>query len=103
MKRVLTPLMGLYVALLLDLFTGQSLNLYGWGREPLWFASGVVVLAVCFFMSGQRGRWLGMITLVLCCAWLALYPEHNGWDATLAPTLLIGIVFYTFKSRFNEN
>ena len=97
------PLMALYTALLLDLFTGQHLNLYGWGREPLWFALGAVALASYFFICGRRGRWLGMITLFLCCAWLAFYPAHNGWDCVLAPTLFLSIIFYIFKSRLHED
>jgi hypothetical protein len=85
----------IYAALLVDLLTGLQLNLYGWGREPLYFAFGVVAASsVAYRFEGAR---LGMITLVLCCAWLAFYPTKNGFDVVLSPTLTLSIILWLWQ------
>ncbi len=93
-------LLVIYAALLADLFTGFRLNLYGWGREPLYFALGVVA-ASCLASRLESAR-LGMIALVLCCAWLVFYPNHNGFDVVLSPTLVVSValgLWQKFKSK----
>jgi hypothetical protein len=80
-------LVTLYAALVIDTVTGLHLNFYGYGREPLVFALGAVVLASALYR--WAGAWLGMITLVLCCVWLLFYPSKNGFDVVLAPLLFI--------------
>ena len=88
-------LFALYVALLVDLLTGLHLNIYGWGREPLWFACAVV--AVVSLLYRLQDALLGMIALVLCCAWLALYPAKNGFDVVLSPTLVFGCAAWLWQ------
>jgi len=109
MKRLLgwlSPLTGLlvlYAALLIDLFTGLHLNLFGYGREPLAFALGASVLSgLLYRYGGSQGRWLGMIALALCCAWLVLYPSKNGFDVALSPTLVAGVVLWLWQKRTNK-
>ncbi len=88
-------LLVIYVALLVDLLTGLQLNLYGWGREPLYFAFGVVaVSSVAYRWEGAR---LGMIALVLCCAWLMFYPSRNGFDVVLSPTLTASVALWLWQ------
>jgi len=85
----------IYAALLVDLLTGLHLNLYGWGREPLYFAFGLVAV------SSLAYRWedarLGMIALILGCMWLAFYPARNGFDVVLSPALALGVVLWLGK------
>jgi hypothetical protein len=88
-------LLALYVAVVADALTGLNLNIYGWGREPIWFACGVV--AAASLMYRLQDAALGMIALVLCCAWLALYPAKNGFDVVLSPTLLLGAAAWLWK------
>ncbi len=88
-------LLVLYAALVIDTVTGLNLNIYGWGREPLWFALGVV--AVASLMYRLKDAALGMIALVLCCAWLVFYSTRNGFDVVLLPTLLVGVVTWLWQ------
>ena len=88
-------LLAIHAALLVDLLTGLHLNLYGWGREPLYFAFGVVVASsVAYRWEGAR---LGMIALVLCCAWLVFYPLRNGFDVVLSPTLTASVALWLWQ------
>lgn len=88
-------LLVIYVALLVDLLTGLQLNLYGFGREPLYFAFGVVaVSSLAYRFEGAR---LAMIALVLCCAWLMFYPSRNGFDVVLSPTLTASVVLWLWQ------
>jgi hypothetical protein len=94
------PMLLLYAALVIDTLTGLNLNLYGYGREPFLFALGAVLLSVWHYASGAV--WLGMMTLMLCCAWLVLYPAKNGFDAVLSPTLFVSVVMWfwqTYKTK----
>jgi hypothetical protein len=88
-------LLLIYTVLLADLFTGLNFNVYGWGREPLWFACGVV--AAASLMYRLRDVALGMIALVLCCAWLLFYPAKNGFDVVLSPTLFLGCAAWLWQ------
>jgi hypothetical protein len=93
-------LLVIYAALMVDLFTGLDLNLYGWGREPLYFALGVVATSTLAYRF--EGARLGMIALVLCCAWLVFYPSYNGFDVVLSPTLVVSVALWMwqkFKSK----
>ena len=85
----------LYLALLIDLLAGLNLNMYGWGREPLWFACGVVAAASLLYRL--EDALLGMIALALCCAWLVFYPAKNGFDVVLSPTLFIGFAAWLWQ------
>ncbi|MFM2084871.1 MAG: hypothetical protein RLY95_1689 [Pseudomonadota bacterium] len=88
-------LLVIYAALLVDLLTGLQLNLYGWGREPLYFALAVVAASsLAYRIEGAR---LGMIALVLCCAWLVFYPAKNGFDVVLSPTLTLSIILWLWQ------
>ncbi len=85
----------IYAVLLADLLTGLHLNLYGFGREPLYFAFGVVAASsLAYRLEGAR---LGMIALVLCCAWLVFYPAKNGFDVVLSPTLTLSIILWLWQ------
>jgi hypothetical protein len=93
-------LVGIYLALVIDTITGLNLNLYGYGREPFLFAIGAVLVASILYR--WAGAWLGMIALILCCAWLLLYPAKNGFDVVLSPTLLVSAVmrlWQTYKTK----
>lgn len=92
-------LFALYFAVVVDVVMGLNFNLYGWGREPLWFACGVV--AVASLMYRLEDALLGMIALILCCAWLVFYPAKNGFDVVLSPTLLIGFAAW-FWQKFKK-
>jgi hypothetical protein len=92
-------LLVIYAALLVDLLSGLQLNLYGWGREPLYFSLGVV--AACTLAYRLEGARLGMIALVLCFAWLVFYPNRNGFDVVLSPTLVASVVFWLWQ-KFNK-
>jgi hypothetical protein len=81
-------LLTLYAALVLDVVTGLNLNIYGWGREPLWFACAVVAAASVLYRFSDA--LLGMITLVLCCA-------KNGFDVVLSPALVLGIAAWLWQ------
>ncbi len=83
-------LFAIYLALVVDMVTGLSLNLFGYGREPLVFAVCTVLVASFLYWGGRF--WIGMMTLVLCCAWFLFYPQKNGFDVILSPLLLMGIV-----------
>ncbi len=85
----------LYTALLVDLLTGQTLNLYGFGREPLAFALGAVLVAFAWYRAARTR--LGMIALVLCAAWLLLYPAKNGVDVVLSPLLVLGATRWLWR------
>ncbi len=88
-------LLVIYAALLVDLLTGLHLNLYGWGREPLYFALGVVAASsLAYRFEGAR---LGMIALVLCCVWLVFYPNRNGFDVVLSPTLVASAAIWLWQ------
>lgn len=92
-------LLVIYAALLVDLLMGLHLNLYGFGREPLYFALGVVaVSSLAYRFEGAR---LGMIALVLCCAWLVFYPTRNGFDVVLSPTLTASVALW-FWQKFKR-
>jgi hypothetical protein len=93
-------LLALFLAVVADVLTGLNLNIYGWGREPLWFALGVV--AVASRMYRLRDAALGMIALVLCCAWLAFYPAKNGFDVVLSPTLFVGVAVWLWQKFKNK-
>ncbi len=88
-------LLAIYVALVVDLITGLHLNLYGFGREPLYFAFGVVAASSLAYR--WQGARLGMIALVLCCAWLVFYPQRNGFDVVLSPTLTAGVILWLWQ------
>lgn len=85
-------LLALYLAVVADVVTGLQLNLFGYGREPLLFAIGAVVVASCLYAWGRR--WLGMIGLVFSCAWLGFYPAKNGFDVVLSPLLGVGMAMW---------
>jgi hypothetical protein len=42
-----------------------------------------------------------MIALVLCFAWLVFYPNRNGFDVVLSPTLVASVVFWLWQ-KFNK-
>jgi hypothetical protein len=85
----------IYAVLLADLLTGLHLNLYGFGREPLYFAFGVVAASsLAYRLEGAR---LGMIALALCCAWLVFYPAKNGFDVVLSPALTLSIILWLWQ------
>lgn len=88
-------LLALYIAVVVDVLTGLNLNIYGWGREPLWFACGVVAAASLIYRL--RDLVLGMIALVLCCVWLVFYPTKNGFDVVLSPTLFVGAAVWLWQ------
>ena len=94
-------LWALYLAAVIDVVTGLNLNLFGYGRESLWFAVGSVVVASYLYLSGRS--WLGMIALVFCCVWLVLYPAKNGFDVVLSPTLLIGVAWWLWQKYTSNN
>lgn len=85
----------LYVVIVLDVVFGLNLNVYGWGREPLSFSVCAVMVAIGLYAFGRFS--LGMIALVLCCAWLALYPAKNGFDVVLSPTLVLGCAVWLWQ------
>jgi hypothetical protein len=97
--KALFLLLALYIAVVADVLTGLNLNLYGWGREPLWFALGVV--AAASLMYRLQDVALGMIALVLCCAWLVSYPTKNGFDVVLSPALFLGCAAWLWQ-QFNR-
>lgn len=94
MKAMLL-LVALYLMTAIDVVTGLNLNVYGWGREPLWFSMAVVTAAICLYALGRYS--LGMIALTLCCAWLLFYPSKNGFDVALSPTLCAAVVMWLWQ------
>jgi hypothetical protein len=88
-------LFALYLAAGIDVVTGLNLNLYGYGREPLFFSFCVVALASIFYRL--QDVHLGMILLILCCAWLLFYPSKNGFDVVLSPTLTFSIALWLWQ------
>jgi hypothetical protein len=93
--KALYLLLALCLAVVFDVVLGLNLNIYGWGREPLWFAFGVV--AVASLMYRVQHAAIGMIALVLCCAWLVFYPTKNGFDVVLSPTLFLVIAAWLWQ------
>ncbi len=104
LSKAILLLLVFYLAVVIDVVTGLNLNLFGYGREPLLFAIGTVVIASCLYALGRRS--LGMIGLVFCCIWLVLYPAKNGFDGVLSPWLCVSMAMWiasrmwqTYKSR----
>ena len=94
-------LLVFYSLLVLDLVLGLPVNVFGWGREPLWFSLATVAVAAYLY---ARGRYaLGMIGLVACCAWLLFYPADNAWDVVLVPTMAVGAVAWFLQRRRNKS
>ncbi|MDI9334184.1 MAG: hypothetical protein QM533_07380 [Cytophagales bacterium] len=89
------------LALFADLFTGLTLNLYGFGREPLGFALAAIVAGAWLYQA--KRTWLGMMLLTLCCLWLMLYPTRNGFDVVLSPMLLTSCALWAWKKFKNKN
>jgi hypothetical protein len=85
-------LLVIYLVVVIDVVTGLNLNLFGYGREPLLFSIGAVVIASCLYAGGRPA--LGMIGLVFCCAWLVFYPAKNGFDVVLSPLLATGFAMW---------
>jgi hypothetical protein len=85
-------LLAIYLAVVIDVVMGLNLNLFGYGREPLTFALGAIVVASRLYALGRPA--LGMIGLIFCCAWLAFYPAKNGFDVVLSPVLVTGFVVW---------
>jgi hypothetical protein len=88
-------LLMIYIVTVADVVLGLNLNIYGWGREPFWFAFGIV--AVASLMYRVQDAAIGMIALVLCCAWLLFYPAKNGFDVVLSPTLFLVIAAWLWQ------
>ena len=89
LSKAFLLLLVIYLVVVIDVVTGLHLNLFGYGREPLLFAIGAVVVASCLYALDRRS--LGMIGLVFCCAWLVFYPTKNGFDVVLSPLLVASI------------
>ena len=90
-------LLALYLTAVIDVVTGLNLNLFGYGREPMMFAVGTTLVGSILYALGHR--WLGIIGLVFCCAWLVLYPAKNGFDVVLSPLLLVSIAQWLWTLR----
>ena len=90
-------LLALYLAVVIDVVTGLNLNLFGYGREPLDFALGTVAVASGLYRVGKP--WLGMISLVFCCAWLVFYPTKNGFDVVLSPLLVTSFAMWLWTKH----
>jgi hypothetical protein len=88
-------LLTLYWVVVIDVVSGLNLNLFGYGREPLVFAIGTVVIASCLYALGRRS--LSMIGLVFCCVWLVFYPVKNGFDVVLSPLLIVSSVMWFWQ------
>jgi len=99
--KPLLLLLALCAVTVIDVVSGLNLNLFGYGREPLLFALGAVGVASVLYCLA--GAWLGMITLVLCCVWLMLYPAKNGFDVVLSPTLLVGVMVWLWQKYMTKN
>jgi hypothetical protein len=93
--KALFLLVVFYFALVADLVLGLNLNIYGWGREPLWFACAVVATSALMYRFQDAA--LGMIALILCSAWLLLYPAKNGFDVVLSPTLCLALLAWLWQ------
>jgi hypothetical protein len=93
-------LLAIYLAVVIDVVTGLNLNLFGYGREPLTFALGAIVVASGLYAVGRPA--LGMIGLAFCCAWLVLYPAKNGFDVVLSPLLVTSIVLWLWQ-KYRSN
>ncbi len=93
--RAVCCLAALYAALVIDVVTGLHFNGYGFGREPGLFALGTV--CVCGLLWRWQNRALGVMGLVLCCAWLLVDPGNNGFDAVLAPTLVMAVLAWLWQ------
>jgi hypothetical protein len=97
LTKAVLLLLAIYLAVAIDVVTGLNLNLFGYGREPLLFAVGAVVVASSLYAWGRPA--LGMIGLVFCCAWLVFYPAKNGFDVVLSPLLVIGFAMWLWTKR----